>query len=46
MYRFYVEWIFIQRNERGFSKKRKEKKREILCPEKKKMSSTKIKYVI
>lgn len=36
MYRFYVEWIFVQRNERGFSKKRKEKKREILCPEKKK----------
>lgn len=49
MYRFYVEWIFVQRNERGFSykkKKKKGKKREIVCPEKTKMSSTKIKYVI
>lgn len=39
MYRqLYVEWIFVHQNEHGFIKKKK----EILCPEKTKMSSTKI----
>lgn len=28
MYRFYVEWIFVQRNERGFSKKKKKEKKK------------------
>lgn len=41
MYRqLYVEWIFVHQNEHGFIKKKKEI--HVLCPEKTKMSSTKI----
>lgn len=47
MYRLYVEWIFVHQHEHGSSKKKKKKKgEEILCAEKTKMSSTKIKYVV
>lgn len=41
MYRqLYVEWIFVHQNEHGFTKKKKEI--HVLCPERTKMSSTKI----